>query len=107
MFKEHTQEEAYLKTLKWINKMRAKQGDPPLEELIKGRRGSIIRCALANSIGHNCTVNGNSVIIPTDETHANAWKMVRLPSYAQWFTSYFDAGWYPDLVEKAQVPVAK
>ena len=95
-------EEAYLKTLKWVNKQRIKQNLPTLGELAQGERASAIRCPLARSLEGNCVMVGPSYITIYDSI--NKYKLLRMPSYARAFIEYFDEDYYPDLaVERSEL----
>lgn len=103
---DYDAEEAYVKTLEWVNKIRHKYDDPPLEELASGTCASRIWCSLALSIEHKATVDANYLYMgENQETRQTEYRRIRLPGYAKMFIQYFDNGWYPDLIQDRK-PVA-
>lgn len=84
----------YDKTLKWVNKKREEFGDPELDEILTGVRGSTLHCPLAHSIGHKVQVGPYFI----SRLHPEGYHyMLRLPRYARQFVKDFDCGLYPEL----------
>lgn len=81
----------YIKaTLAWCNKIRVSWGEEPLSELPKGFRYDADSCPCGRATGYtvgrfNALGNGETIDVP---------KLVGE------FVARFDAGGYPDLIEK-------
>lgn len=87
----------YQRTLRWVNRQRARAGDPPLDELPLGLRGQKNSCPVASGVGHARLVYG----LWHEDPAKGERSMRLLPPVVVLFIKWFDAGKYPELREPA------
>jgi hypothetical protein len=96
---EHMKKDrTYRKTLKYINKFRKQNGDPPLDEILCGEPGNSKKCAFANSIAQAILVLEECMSTRNDDTEEKLYAYHRHPKYVKKFIKAFDDYKYPDLV---------
>jgi hypothetical protein len=92
-----TRKEARRATVAFVNEVRANQGRPPLQNLPPGTPGDSNACPIAKATGLACD---GSAVYPEGTESVLDDPVCFLPEAVEFFTTNFDNGKYPDLIQE-------